>query len=162
MRLNGKYSDVSDDSLCSICTAGKYNLATGSISFSACADCPVGRYSVEYAALGTCNSCTPGKANPNKGSTFTSAYVDCSVGKYVETEGAKTYLYCQVGKINPSTTGAASFSMCQDCGVGTGSNPNFVKLSYSSTGCFPDDLRVTFPRFRLLIKWIYFHNLKHN
>ncbi|GMH55435.1 hypothetical protein TrST_g6439 [Triparma strigata] len=66
----GKYSDLDDNSQCTVCAAGKSNSKTASSDSSACVDCDAGKYASSEGAssegassegASTCTSCVAGK-----------------------------------------------------------------------------------------------------
>ena len=136
----GKYSDKTDDSQCSYCPAGMFNPSTGANSLSDCADCPTGRYSVEYAALGECTACVAGKYNENTASTLASSCNDCARGTYntnVGSGAASDCAFCPTGKINPDTTGASSASACSvNCAAGEGASSDSTSCESCTAGTY--------------------------
>ncbi|GMH98757.1 hypothetical protein TrVE_jg2081 [Triparma verrucosa] len=137
---NGKYSDTNDASQCKFCSAGKFFPSTGATSLSDCTDCPTGRYSVEYAALGECTACVSGKYNENTASTLASSCNDCARGTYntnVGSGAASDCVFCPTGKINPDTTGASSVSACSiDCAAGEGASSDSTSCESCTAGTY--------------------------
>ena len=103
-------------------------------------DCPVGRYSVEYAALSECTQCTAGKYNENTASTLASSCVDCDRGKYntnVGSVAASDCVFCPTGKINPDTAGASSVSACSvNRAAGQGASSDSTSCESCTAGTY--------------------------
>ena len=115
---NGKYQDLTGQTTCKSCAAGKEGRgSTGAQSETAgCQNCQAGNYQASTGKT-TCEVCEKGKYQDEDGKTTCDP---CANGKHQASTGKTTCDSCAVGKEGKGSTGAQSESDgCTNCQAGT-------------------------------------------
>ena len=135
----GTFSNLSSQTVCTACAAGKFLNSTGSDSEDYCLVCNAGTYSSTEAAESEA-SCQPCPANSHSAASSNDVFsclcspgytgpggescAACAAGKYKGNIGSNECTSCRQGTYSRAI-GAASATVCLNCTMGTySSTPN--------------------------------------